>query len=203
MSSLGVVYPTLISASMAIGMEKRSVVRRLVSEDPKYQDWFYVEKELTVIEPPRVYHPSTDSIDHINVYSRGHTELGRLLTNPSPIGFEHPAFGYFNTAEGLHFFLKTGMLDYEYAQLSGFEARKKGKADHKNYIQNPDFDRLMRIGWICKITQNPKLYELVITNTLPLAHYYYYGKPDNCKVIPDRSNFTDNLTAVCKFLTDR
>ena len=188
---------------MVIGMEKRSVVRRLVSEDPKYQDWFYVEKELTVIEPPRVYHPSTDSIDHINIYSRGHTELGRLLTNPSPIGFEHPAFGHFNTAEGLHFFLKTGMLDYEYAQLSGFEARKKGKADHKNYIQNPDFDRLMRIGWICKITQNPKLYELVITNTLPLVHYYYYGKPDNCKVIPDRSNFTDNLTAVCKFLTDR
>jgi len=146
--------------------------------------------------------PLDDGITHINIYSRGHTELGRLLTNPSPIGFEHPAFGHFNTAEGLHFFLKTGMLDYEYAQLSGFEARKKGKADHKNYIQNPDFDRLMRIGWICKITQNPKLYELVITNTLPLVHYYYYGKPDNCKVIPDRSNFTGNLTAVCKFLTD-
>lgn len=199
----GVVYPTLISASMAIGMEKRSVVRRLVSEDPKYQDWFYVEKELTVIEPPRVYHPSTDSIDHINVYSKGKTLLGRMLTNPSDVGFKHPLFGHFRTAEGLHFFLKTGMVDREYSVLSGFEARKKGKADHKRYQHNPRFDELMRMGWICKIAQNPELYTLVHHNKLPLTHYYFYGKEDNCKVIADTSGFADKLAKVCDFIAGR
>lgn len=144
--------------------------------------------------------PLEDGISHLNVYSKGKTQLGRWLTNPSPLGFDHPNFGHFDTAEGLHFFLKTGMLDYEYARLSGFEARKKGKADHKRYQQNPQFDQLMRIGWLCKITQNPELYYLVMDNKLPLVHYYYYGREDNCKVIADRSNFTQNLTAVCNFL---
>lgn len=188
---------------MAIGMEKRSVVRRLVSEDPKYQDWFYVEKELTVIEPPRVYHPSTDSIDHINIYSRGKTQLGRWLTNPSPLGFIHPNFGKFATAEGLHFFLKTGMSDYEYFHLKGFEARKKGKAAHKHYVHNPEFDHLMRIGWVCKITQNPELYYLVQDNSLPLVHYYYYGAEDNCKIIQTSNNFAESITEVCNFLKAR
>lgn len=147
--------------------------------------------------------PLDDGSTHINVYSRGHTELGRLLTNPSPIGFEHPVLGYFNTAEGLHFFLKTGMVDYDYAKLSGFDARKKGKADHKNYQHNPQFDQLMRVGWICKITQNPKLYRLVMENRLPLTHYYYYGKEDNCKIILDRSGFSVKMTQTCDFIIGR
>jgi len=147
--------------------------------------------------------PLEDGVTHCNVYSRGKTRLGRLLTNPSPLGFEHPHFGYFDTAEGLHFFLKTGMIDYEYAKLSGFEARKKGKEDHKRYVHNPQFDHLMRIGWICKITQNRDLHYLVLDNKLPLVHYYFYGKEDNCKVIADTSGFADKLAKVCDFIAGR
>lgn len=147
--------------------------------------------------------PLQDGITHCNVYSKGKTELGRWLTNPSPLGFVHPNFGHFNTAEGLHFFLKTGMIDYDYANLSGFEARKKGKADHKNYQHNPQFDHLMRVGWICKITQNSELYYRVMDNKLPLVHYYYYGREDNCKVIPDTSDFASRLTEVCDFIAGR
>lgn len=147
--------------------------------------------------------PLDDGDTHINVYSKGKTQLGRWLTNPSSLGFTHPNFGPFDTAEGLHFFLKTGMLDYEYARLSGFEARKKGKAEHRLYIHNPQFDQLMRIGWVCKITQNPELYYLVMDNELPLAHYYYYGREDNCKVIQTPGNFVEGLTEVCNFLKSR
>lgn len=144
--------------------------------------------------------PLSDGVTHINVYSKGKTELGRLLTNPSPLSFTHPYFGRFETVEGFHFFLKTGMQNYDYAKLSGFDARKYGKEDHRNYVNNPDFDRMMRIAWICKITQNSNLCRLVMDNDLPLTHYYFYGREDNCKIIPVKGNFVEKLTEVCNFL---
>lgn len=144
--------------------------------------------------------PLEDGVSHINVYSKGKTQLGRWLTNPSPLGFHHPVHGRFRSVEGFHYFLKNGTKDKSYAELNGFEARRKGIAEKYLNQKNPDFDRLMRSAWLCKITQHQCLYELVLANELPLAHYYYYGNEDNCKIIIDKSNFVDNLSSVCMFL---
>jgi hypothetical protein len=144
--------------------------------------------------------PLEDGVSHINVYSRGKTELGRCLTNPAPISFDHPKYGTFDNVEGFHFFLKTGAKDYNYATINGFEARRKGKSEVGLYKDLPEFDVMMRAAWLAKILQNRKLYRDVLENNLPLTHYYFYGKEDNCKVITTESNFITNLTEVCNFL---
>jgi hypothetical protein len=43
--------------------------------------------------------PSEDGVTHINVYSRGNTELGRLLSNFAHTPFSHPEFGEFASVE--------------------------------------------------------------------------------------------------------
>ena len=40
--------------------------------------------------------PSLDGETHINVYSKGKTELGRALTNMAEIGTKVDKIGYFN-----------------------------------------------------------------------------------------------------------
>ena len=52
--------------------------------------------------------PTKDGIDHLNIYSRASTELGRFLTNPTLLNFDL-IFNGFNvlSIEHLWFFLKT------------------------------------------------------------------------------------------------
>lgn len=66
-----------------------------------------------------------DGITHINVYSKGKTELGRLLSN-----FSHtPFYGndiLFNSVEGWWQWFTTGK-EYDYLKyLYGFKAKKRG-----------------------------------------------------------------------------
>jgi hypothetical protein len=49
--------------------------------------------------------PSEDGVTHINVYSRGNTELGRLLSNFAHTPFSHPEFGEFASVEGFWYWL--------------------------------------------------------------------------------------------------
>lgn len=46
-----------------------------------------------------MFEPKNDGIDHINVYSGGATELGRLLTNFAHTPFENE-YGKFESVEG-------------------------------------------------------------------------------------------------------
>jgi hypothetical protein len=39
---------------------------------------------------PEYTDPTTDGIDHINIYSKGYTKLGRLLSNFTKSEFTHP-----------------------------------------------------------------------------------------------------------------
>ena len=41
--------------------------------------------------------PKLDGIEHINIYSKGKTELGRLLTNFAQTPFIHPEYGRFES----------------------------------------------------------------------------------------------------------
>jgi hypothetical protein len=44
--------------------------------------------------------PEEDGVTHINIYSKGKTELGRWLTNFSYSPFNHPEYGKFLSMEG-------------------------------------------------------------------------------------------------------
>lgn len=119
--------------------------------------------------------PLEDGITHINVYSRGSTEIGRLLSNFAYSPFVHPEYGKFNSVEGFWFWLKTE--DDELRNLHGFKAKKYGKEQIEIYgeIHRSDFQEQIIIAIDEKLVQNPEIYKKLCLTNEPLTHYYYYG----------------------------
>lgn len=127
--------------------------------------------------------PANDGVNHINVYSKGLTKLGRGLSNFASIPFDHPVDGRCASVEGYWYFLKTGRLFPHLKELSGINAKKEGKKYPS--IELSDFIIQIKQAITCKILQNDKLREDVKASTLPFVHYYvYYGALGDFKVIP-------------------
>jgi len=126
-----------------------------------------------------MYEPKNDGIDHINMYSKGKTELGRLLTNLSHTPFEHPEHGHFESVEGFWYFYLTGCKHEHLKGLYGIKAKLEGKklrddrVDVGGLTEQQKKDLLFAIR--CKLNQNKYLLKLIKESELPFAHYYFYG----------------------------
>lgn len=102
--------------------------------------------------------PENDGIDHINVYSKGQTRLGRFLSNFADTPFDHPEYGRFRTVEGFWYWLMTGLEELRH--LPGWECKELGKRAKIKRTQ---------------LEAYPRMKEMLQKNTLPLAHYYVYN----------------------------
>lgn len=129
------------------------------------------------------YNPKLDGITHINVYSKGSTPLGRMLTNFSGLGIEHPEYGKFQSIEGFWYWLKTGMRFDALRSLTGWIAKEVGKK--LEVVDHPTFIQEVKKALLYKVEQNINLWNMLKESTLPLTHYYYYGSIDNAKIIAD------------------
>lgn len=121
------------------------------------------------------HNPLDDGIDHINVYTKGRTRLGRLLTNLADVKVVHPTYGTFRTAEGLWYYLRSGCKHEDLRALSGFEAKNRGKT--LGVVWNDKFQEQFLIGVRAKVMDNDELMTLLKESSLPFAHYYFYGSP--------------------------
>jgi hypothetical protein len=117
-----------------------------------------------------IYYPERDGVDHINVYSKGKTELGRLLTNFADTPFKHPVYGWFRTVEGFWYWLKTGMQYEQLRDVVGWEAKMLGKKWPSVEIEH--FDTKIKTAIRAKLINHPNILRMLIDNELPLAHYY-------------------------------
>lgn len=133
-------------------------------------------------EEDKLYDPNLDGIAHINTYSKGRTELGRMLSNFYYAPFEHPEFGKFDSVEGFWYWYKTGQKYEVLRELHGYKAKQEGK---KYSTVEFDVDLFYSKVLECiglKIINNTQIYEELKSSTLPFVHYYCYGT-DNPKVI--------------------
>lgn len=122
-----------------------------------------------------------DGIDHINVYSKGNTELGRMLSNFAYAPFECED-GKFNSIEGYWYWLKMAVHPArdKLRQLHGYEAKKYGKEiakDVPGFILNEDEEFIYKIkrAISIKIKTHQKIADLFKKSSLPLEHYYVYN----------------------------
>ncbi|WYN05134.1 hypothetical protein ISREJYDI_CDS0173 [Pseudomonas phage UNO-G1W1] len=120
-----------------------------------------------------IFIPERDGIDHINVYSKGATELGRLLTNFAHTPFEHPVRGRFESMEGYWYYVATGEQHEELRHVHGAQAKALGKTFEK--VERENFEVAIRTGIRSKLIHNPKILCMLLDNELPLAHYYVFG----------------------------
>jgi hypothetical protein len=117
-----------------------------------------------------IYYPEKDGVDHINVYSKGKTELGRLLTNFADTPFKHPVYGWFRTVEGFWYWLKTGGMHEELRDVLGWEAKMLGKKWPAVEVEY--FDQKIKTAIRSKLIHHPEILRMLLDNKLPLAHYY-------------------------------
>jgi len=136
--------------------------------------------------------PENDGIDHINVYSRGKTLAGRMLTNFAATPFTMHG-RRFASAEGFYqsMLFNDQATRLQIASTTGREAKRWGKKAHVTpgdmvllwdgrqapYASEEFYAEAMR-GVRCKFEQNPEIAELLVaTGDLPLEHYYViWGK---------------------------
>lgn len=114
--------------------------------------------------------PDNDGINHINIYSRGKTELGVNLSHFAKTPFVHPYFGPFNSMEGFWYYLKAEKKDDKLRQLYGPEAKFYGKKLPSVLVRH--FNLLIMDANYLKIKQNPHIAKMMIESTLPFDHYY-------------------------------
>lgn len=121
--------------------------------------------------------PGVDGVDHINFYSRGATELGRLGSHFARLQFTHPTYGTFESMEGFWYFIKREEENDEEAErlryLHGYAAKEHGKTIKSRHLEN--FQRIVISGNWHKFNQNPRLKALMVESTLPIDHYYVVG----------------------------
>lgn len=149
--------------------------------------------------------PLYDGISHINIYSKGNTEIGRLLTNMAFVKVKIPEVGQFECLEGYWYWLKVQHFykiknktkeEFENVakdlfSMNGFKAKKYGRGlikeleltDDDTKIIPDDFKEKIKLAIQYKIKQNKVLLNLLANSVLPFHHYYYYGKKENPTVI--------------------
>lgn len=145
--------------------------------------------------------PISDGVDHINVYTKGATSLGKALSNLARIELTHPRYGRWPSVENLWYWLSTGKrahLEDEFRQCSPWDAKRIGTPMER--VKYPEFEQEILEAIEFKIKQNQWLADELKESTLPLTHYFVYGNADahgNYKVIDLSERYAWQLNHIC------
>lgn len=121
--------------------------------------------------------PNLDGVTHINIYSQGKTELGKMLSN----FYKYKIItkdGDFNSVEGYWHWL--GIEDCKEKEvlrtLYGYNAKKIGNdlKSHFNKRFDDEFEKKILNAIWYKVKRNTHLFN-ADNALLPLEHYYNFG----------------------------
>jgi len=144
-----------------------------------------------------IWHPKTESENHINIYSNSCVPLGRALSNFAHFPFKHPEYGTFQSVEAAYYWLFTGKQHDELKPLWGLEAKRFGQSLPKDVKLDKKFKEEISYFIGLKVLQHPYILDLLIHSTLPFTHYYYFGDIENC-VVKDMSREHNYMVEACE-----
>lgn len=126
-----------------------------------------------------MYDPKEDGITHINVYSKGETELGRLMSNFANTPIHLKEDGEFASIEAYWYWLSAPEATRdELRPLYGYMAKKKGRELRgQDWVETADFQEKIQQAIWNKIKRHKRLRELLRESSLPFVHYYSFGTP--------------------------
>lgn len=115
-----------------------------------------------------------DGVDHINVYSKGQTVLGRRLSNFACAPFELDS-KRFASVEAWWYWRQLPRDDPGLRALYGWQAKSfGGSMIHNCRKPDPTPDELIRV-YRAKLDAHPALLAEVKASTLPFDYYYVYN----------------------------
>lgn len=149
------------------------------------------------------FKPENDGFDHINVYSKSRSKLGRMLSNfaHTPITIGENTF---ESIESWWYWMKMNNINksalfptFTEEQLSevkakiGKEAKEYFRSLYKNDSSpfNPTKEEL-KGAYLQKLVEHPEVEKMLFNNNLPIAHYYMMF---NKKVSADSTMWTAQL----------
>lgn len=131
---------------------------------------------------------SKDGVDYINVYSKGDTTLGRLLSN-----FAHTKIDVdgvvFESVESWWYWVKMNNINsslllpiFTEGQLTEIQAKRGKEAkvffrslyEDESFEFNPSKEELKKI-YLLKLEQHQYIKKLLLDSNLPFTHYYVMG----------------------------
>lgn len=162
--------------------------------DPLDRKLDLIIDQLKSHEPPKRYRidqieyvPEEDGITHINIYSKGKTELGRRLSNFYKCELIYGS-ETFASVESWWYWMKMNNINKNssnpfFVQEHFDIIKKKAGNDAKNYFKNnypedaskfnpteEELEKILRI----KLDSDPELQKMLYHNVLPLTHYYVW-----------------------------
>lgn len=130
-----------------------------------------------------------DGVHHINVYAKGATELGRLLSNFANTPFSVGGL-LFRSVEGWWYWRLTGIDRCRF--LAGYAAKEFGRS--QVVIALPINKQELLPIYQAKCDQNEQVHKLLAANKLPYDHYYVYGG----KIIETKWRWTGQIWSEVK-----
>ncbi len=127
-----------------------------------------------------MYISDEDGVTHVNIYSKGKTDLGRFLSNfaYAPIMVQNRTY---NSLEAYWYCisLPTSVSTESLRFRDGYKAKEDGKSLIEKYgkgdLSEEEFRQKMKFAMSVKIRTYPRYLTMLRANELPLAHYYVYG----------------------------
>lgn len=133
-----------------------------------------------------------DGITHINIWSKGNTELGKMLSHFYHAPFKHPYFGNFNCMEGFWHYIASHERPDIFRILNGIKSKLKSQEMRKQKVLTKrhlvNFPQIILDANFHKIVAHPEIQKLLVESTLPFEHYYVYGK-GNVVILPHGSDW--------------
>ncbi len=111
-----------------------------------------------------------DGIDHINIWERGNTELGKVLSPSVTIPFNHSLFGHFETMEGFWHYIHSAERDDRIRNMSGTSLKNFARKLSPTRVKH--FKALIVDANYQKIKKYKQIVESLKDSTLPFDAYY-------------------------------
>jgi len=152
--------------------------------------------KFKIVDNQEILNNGVDGVDYINVYSKGKTKLGQMLSNFYASNFTYKG-ETFASVESFWYWHKMTQMNIGYPHdfgkrftvedienvktKQGYYAKKLfrdicGKK-HKKWNTdrfNPTMEELKEV-YIAKLSDDPKILEELMKNKKPLTHYYDWG----------------------------
>lgn len=126
-----------------------------------------------------------DGVDHINIWRRGETELGRFLALDSDLAVNHKYFGRFGSVETFWYYIQSRERDDRIRSMYGKTLKNFIRKLTREQITN--FRAMIADTMYQRVLQYPPLFHELKQSTLPFD-YYYIDKRSEAGV-PIRPNF--------------
>lgn len=136
----------------------------------KKRNNYSLHNNILVMPPLSQY--ERDGGDHINIWERAQTNIGKFLAHGSHTPFHHPIFGLFNNIECFWHYIRSEERDDRIRVMNNLSAKKF--SENFKLVKIPNFYAvIMEANWF-KIKEYPEMGDLLKESTLPLEMYYVY-----------------------------